>query len=1001
MRSFYIILFLLLGSVSPALAQAFSIKGRIVDRASGESLPGASIGLSGTAMGAVSDGAGSFTIKGVAPGTYTLKTSYIGYVAIEQKITITNHDETVSIRLAEDNATLNEVQVVAEVAVERETPVAFSTVNEVKLRESLAGRDLPMILNETPGVYASQGRGGSGDAEISIRGFDQRNVAVLINGVPVNDMENGQVYWSNWDLGDVTKSLQVQRGLTASKLAVPSVGGTINVLTKGFEAKRGGRAKQEVGYNGYRKTSLMLSSGQLKGDWAVTVFGSRRTGNGWINGLYDDAWTYFGTVSKRLGKHQLSLTGLGSPQKHGQLNPFGYNISTYSATKAVELGDQSNKVERGYRFNQDWNTINRYKLNPDGTRGADNIQELTTQANYYHKPQINLNHFWNATDKLLISNVVYGSHGTGGSVVPSFQSSKYDSTGRIDLQRIYDTNISKRNQPMVTYRRRLPNGSLTDSVITDGEAFSNGSNGGFLYSSVNNHKWYGFITSADYRLNEQTTLSAGVDGRYYRGEHYRKVYDLLGGDYVYDTFVPSGIGPNGSGLQTTPTNLSSTSTGDQYSNPYRKLRVGDKMYGNYDGITKWLGGYSQVEYKKGPLAGFMSGTFSMTTYQRIDYFGAVPITLANGKKVFIGNNLTRINGESDNNTTLYYTNSPTVVVRKASNDFNGQWSRADTTLMMGQGDSVSYNGKTYRRVDVSGSTPRKSAVVKLPGFTVKAGFNYNLTEDNNIFFNIGFLSRAQYFTYIFAGQERIPDTKNEQVFSTEVGYAISKPGFKAALNAYRTSWVNRSLTATVPDPRNDQQVKVNVTGLSSVHMGAELDIAQELSRQLQLNAAFSVGDWRYGSIGTARIVDDAGQVVVENKINAKGVHVGGAAQNQFMLGLRYEPIRGLYVRPTYTLFAKYYSTFNASQASPDNPVDSYRLPTMRTVDVHMGYSYAVTVGGRSYRASLYGSVLNVFNEFFIANVPNFSSSSNSFDPSQVLVYFNQGRRATMGLSIDF
>ena len=109
--------------------------------------------------------------------------------------------------LTADNASLDEVQVVATQAQERETPVAFAAVSEVKLRETLSNRDLPMILNETPGVYATQKGGGSGDSRINVRGFDQRNVAVPINGVPVNDMENGNVFWSNWDLGDVTKSL--------------------------------------------------------------------------------------------------------------------------------------------------------------------------------------------------------------------------------------------------------------------------------------------------------------------------------------------------------------------------------------------------------------------------------------------------------------------------------------------------------------------------------------------------------------------------------------------------------------------------------------------------------------------------------------------------------------------------------------------------------------------------------------------------------------------------
>ena len=84
----------------------------------------------------------------------------------------------------------------------------------------------------------------------------------------------------NWDRGDVTKLLQVQCGLSASKITVPSVPGTINVLTKGFNDRKLVLARVEGGSNNYQKYWLMLSSGQLKGDWAVTAYGSRRTQDG-------------------------------------------------------------------------------------------------------------------------------------------------------------------------------------------------------------------------------------------------------------------------------------------------------------------------------------------------------------------------------------------------------------------------------------------------------------------------------------------------------------------------------------------------------------------------------------------------------------------------------------------------------------------------------------------------------------------------------------------------
>ena len=66
-----------------------------------------------------------------------------------------------------------------------------------------------MIMNETPGVHATTGPGGAGDSRVTVRGFDQRNTAIMVNGVPVNDMENGWVYWSNWDgMADVASKFR-------------------------------------------------------------------------------------------------------------------------------------------------------------------------------------------------------------------------------------------------------------------------------------------------------------------------------------------------------------------------------------------------------------------------------------------------------------------------------------------------------------------------------------------------------------------------------------------------------------------------------------------------------------------------------------------------------------------------------------------------------------------------------------------------------------------------
>lgn len=884
MKHFVTVLFSVLLTL-PALAQTtFSIRGRVLDTVTGETLPGATVQVSGAqTTGAGADADGSYKVTNLAAGTYTVQASFVGYKPQTQTVKITTQSVVATFSLSSDNASLGEVQVVAQQAQERSTPVAFSAVNEVKLRETLSNRDLPLILNETPGVYATQGGGGTGDSRINIRGFDQRNVAVLINGVPVNDMENGQVFWSNWDLGDVTKSLQVQRGLSASKIAVPSVGGTINVLTKGFDDKQSALARVETGSNNYQKYSLMLSSGQLPGNWAFTAYASRRTSDGWVDKAFDDAYTYFGNVSKRVGKHNLSLTALGSPQTHGQRS-FPITVGVYSNEKAREIGARPVPGgNRGFQYNPYWGTLDRYTIDASGRKISRGNEVLNERTNFYYKPQINLNDLWQASDKLFISTVLYASYGKGGgsSGLTSANSttiSQNSLTGQTDFQKIYDDNYND------------PRGNPTRKATQ------------FLINSVNSHRWYGFVVGGDYLLNERLTLSAGVDGRDYTGLHYREIRDLVGADYA--------VAPNAGR--------------DQNADPNARLYVGDKLGYNYDGRTQWLGGYSQLEYKTPLLSAVVSGTVSRVSYKRIDYF------------------------------------------QKRQSDGN----------------------------------PVATDWTNFNGYSVKAGANYNLTEHDNVFANVGYNSKVPFFNLLYTNQGRKYDNvRPEGISSAEIGYGISYPSLKVTLNAYYTLWANKTTTSV--STALGEAVYSNVRNVNARHAGVELSVAQEISRRLQLNAAISLGDWRWTGKGLLNQTKEDGSPVnpdvIDQPVFLDGTHVGDAAQNQFQIGLRYEPFHGMYIRPSFLLFTKYYADFNPETIlDPASSTDSYRLPTSRTLDLHLGYDFKPAFQ-ETVRFGLKASILNVLDEYYFTDVSN-RSSSNAADLNQLQAFFNRGRTFTVGLS---
>ena len=231
---------------------------------------------------------GTFELPNKPDGN--LVVSFIGY----ETLTLPAKSEMGDIALVSTAMGLEEVSVIANVAVDRKTPVAVSTVGAKEISEYVGTQEFPELLKVTPGVYATKQGGGVGDARVNIRGFDQRNVAVLINGIPVNDMENGWVYWSNWNgLGDAVSQVQVQRGLGASKLAINSIGGTMNIITKTTDAVKGGSYQTQYSDYGQLKNTFSYSTGKMEDGGALTAVLSNTTGTGYVDGTFVNANSYF------------------------------------------------------------------------------------------------------------------------------------------------------------------------------------------------------------------------------------------------------------------------------------------------------------------------------------------------------------------------------------------------------------------------------------------------------------------------------------------------------------------------------------------------------------------------------------------------------------------------------------------------------------------------------------------------------------------------------------
>ncbi|SVB00449.1 uncharacterized protein METZ01_LOCUS153303 [marine metagenome] len=405
-------------------AQTMTVTGTVEDAGTGEALAGANVVVEGTDLGSASAYNGRFTINSVPVGS-KVTASMIGYGS--QTLTA---GAMLEFQLQKGTVEMTGLEVLASRAGEK-TPVAYTNVSKADIEVRLGSQDIPMALNSTPSVYATQQGGGAGDARINVRGFNQRNVAVMINGVPQNDMENGWVYWSNWDgVGDATSSIQMQRGLSAVNLATPSIGGTMNIITDPTAANKGGKFRQELGAGSLLKTTLNYNTGVINDNMAFSTTIVRKTGDGLIDKTWTDAWAYYLGASYVMDdRNRFELYAIGAPQRHGQ-NLYKQNIGAYDHDFAGDVdgydtaalsGDDEKFKEAGRFFNQNWSPINSsYKgkqywyMYGERTVERHDPNYLNERENFFHKPLVNLNHYLTLNDQMRLSSILYWSGGSGG-----------------------------------------------------------------------------------------------------------------------------------------------------------------------------------------------------------------------------------------------------------------------------------------------------------------------------------------------------------------------------------------------------------------------------------------------------------------------------------------------------------------------------------------------------------------------------------------------------------
>lgn len=552
--------------IHTALMSQITITGRVLSQSGNNPLGNVSVLLQSAGKGTITNPSGVFRIASHVEQD-TLLIQMLGYTSVSIPFSAQGQTsiDLGNIYLSSSSVSLREVNIISTYIDPRRSAVTVTSIPGTKLQEQLGDKPFPDVLKMVPGIYATRTGGGTGDAEVNIRGFKAENVGLLLNGVPISSVENGLIYWNNWTgLADIAQAIQVQRGMGASNVALNSVGGTINIVTRAAETHRGGFLESSVTSYGNTKQTLMLSSGLLENGMALTFLGSKTHGPGYVDATYVDTWAYFLSLSKNFNSnHQLVFTALATVDRHGQRN----------------LKLSRAEIDRyGIRYNKDWGSYNG-KIN-------------NASENFYHKPWITLNHYWNISPKTFLASSLYLSPGYGGGkwsdtygwnnpTIFQFR----NPSGQIDWQAIY-----------------LNNATHTDTAILANGQTVTGFSKNVQTHFLADHLWSGILTRMEHQTTGKLKYTAGLHLRQFNSRLRQKITDLLGGQFYIDDYSWAIQGVQGR---------------DQIKT------VGDIIKVHNGAINPSATLFGQVDYRSEAFNGFLSASVSNTWYQRWDKYNYV------------------------------------------------------------------------------------------------------------------------------------------------------------------------------------------------------------------------------------------------------------------------------------------------------------------------------------------------------------------------------------------
>lgn len=592
-----------------SFAQNSTVKGIITDDLN-NFIEGAKITLEGTTYESASDSKGVFEMKDVPFGNYKLLVNSENHVTYSTDLKVAGASTDVGFLSTQASGSMAE---------DMQDNVAVVSLSDSDIKET-SSQTVSGVLNASRDAFNSAASYTFSAARFKVRGYDNENFVTYMNGIPMTDLANGNSMYFLWSgLNDVVRNRDNVTGLTPGGFGFGGVGGSSYIDSRASKQRKQVSVSFAASNRVYENRAIAtFGTGLMKGGWAVSGSLSRRwSEEGYIEGTYYDGTSWYLAAEKIINSaHSVSLTTFGSPTERGKSSPAMkelYDIAGsnyYNPSWGYQNGEKRNaSVNKSNQpvaiLSHDWKISNQSMLRTSigGSRG----ENINTALDWYNAPDPRPDFYRRlpsyANDPIIAAQIDYLMR-------------TYEDERQLNWDKMYQAN----NDSYETINNA--NGIIGNSVTGKRSAY-------ILEERVASSKKFHFNTNYNTSLTDNIQLSAGLSFLKQKTDNFKRVGDLLGGEFYVDVnqYAEQDFAGNSDALQ------------NDLNNPNRILYEGDKFGYNYTSDIIRSAGWAQGQLK----------------LDRVDVFAAVELSQTNFKRIGnVRNGLFPLNSYGDSETQSFF-----------------------------------------------------------------------------------------------------------------------------------------------------------------------------------------------------------------------------------------------------------------------------------------------------------------------------------------------------------